>query len=49
MLWMLLSEEKFLQKAPLAEALKGGLEPWWLLWLGLSHRLLEKEKRYLAP
>ena len=49
MLWMLLSEEKFLLKALLAEALKGDLEIWWLLWLDLSHRLLEKEKTYLAP
>jgi hypothetical protein len=45
MLWKLLREEKSQQNAPLAAALKGGLEPWWLLWLGLSHRLSEREKR----
>ena len=35
--------------APLAEALKEDLVPWWLLWLSLPHTLLEIEKRYLAP
>ena len=43
-LWMLLREAKSQQNAPLAEALKGGLEPLWLLWLGLSHRLFERER-----
>ena len=29
----------------MAAALEGGLEPWWLLWLGLSHRLSERERK----
>ena len=45
MLWMLLRGEKFQQNAPLAEALKGGLETWWLLWSGQAHRLLESERK----
>jgi len=49
MLWMLLREGKSQQNGPLAEALKEDLVPWWLLWLSLSHTLLEREKRYLAP
>ena len=42
-LWMLLREGKSQQNAPLAEALKGGLEPWWPLRPGPPHRPLERE------